>query len=145
MNPVVKQLAAQLHREYRAAFKALHSGCGSFMGVGRVRSKNGTGCHNEHDHGWTKCHRQKYFLRRAAMLIKRAAVISPETLSDAECALAATVLIRRLSVEGKIRLSVETKRYYDAMVSVSMELLSVAPQLTITDGIIKHNHRRGNK
>jgi hypothetical protein len=145
MNPVVELLASQLHHEYRAAFKALHSGRGSFMGVGRVRSKSGTGCLNEHDHGWTKCHRQKYFLRRAAMLIKRGAVINPETLGEAECALAATVLIRRLSVEGKIRLSVETKRYYDAMVPISIELLTVAPELMIADDIIKHNHRRGKK
>jgi hypothetical protein len=115
MNPVIEMLASQLHREYRAAFKALHSGRGSFMGVGRVRSKSGTDCLSEHDHGWTKCHRQKYFLRRAAMLVKRAAIISPETLDEAECALAATVLIRRLSVEGKIRLSVETARYAQAM------------------------------
>ena len=134
MNPVVELLASQLHREYRAANKAMSA---------NHRAQPPTQL--LHDHGWTKCHRQKYFLRRAAMLIKRAAVISPETLGEAECALAATVLIRRLSVEGKIRLSVETKRYYDAMVSVSIELLSVAPQLTIADGIIKHNHRRGNK
>jgi len=92
MSPV-ELLASQLHREYRAAFKTLHDG--------------GAQCWNnkgEHDHGWTKCHRQKYFLRRAAMLVKRANVFSPETLDEAECALAASVLIRRLSVEGMLLL-----------------------------------------
>jgi len=109
MNPV-ELLASQLHREYRAAFKALHSGRGSLLSLSTTRtwmsmcSKSRTGCCDEHDHGWTKCHRQKYFLHRAAMLIKRAAIISPETLNEAECALATSVLIRRLSVEGKLLL-----------------------------------------
>lgn len=44
----VEYLAEQLHREYRAAFKALHKG---------ERSR--------HDHGWEHCHRKNYFLRRA--------------------------------------------------------------------------------
>lgn len=64
MNWIEEALAEQLHKEYRAAFKALHSGRGSFMGVGRVVSK-GTGCHSQHDHGWEHCHRKDYFLRRA--------------------------------------------------------------------------------
>jgi hypothetical protein len=92
MSPV-ELLASQLHREYRAAEKSC-----------RCTDEIGHRPYYQHDHGWTKCHRQKYFLRRAAMLIKRAAVTSPETLGDAECALTASVLIRRLSVEGKLLL-----------------------------------------
>jgi hypothetical protein len=65
MIEIVEALAEQLHKEYRAAFKALHSGRGSFMGVGRVVSKDATDCRSQHDHGWAHCHRQKYFRRRA--------------------------------------------------------------------------------
>ena len=64
-NPqYVEELARLLHGDYRATFKALHE-----RGVG----PHGTaGCSNEHDHGWNKCHRKAYFLRRAkAMLIGR--------------------------------------------------------------------------
>lgn len=61
----VEQLAAHLHREFRAAFKALHTGRNrpGHLGV----PKN---CIQEHDHGWSKCHRKKYFLRRAKHLIQ---------------------------------------------------------------------------
>lgn len=61
----VEALAERLHKEFRAAFKALHSGSGTFMGVGRVQAKHGTGCLCQHDHGWSKCHRKDYFRRRA--------------------------------------------------------------------------------
>lgn len=72
----VESLAEQLHREYRAAFKALHSGRGSFMGVGRVVSK-GTGCHSQHDHGWEHCHRKDYFRHRAERLFRAAWAARP--------------------------------------------------------------------
>ena len=88
---VVEMLAEELHKQYRAAFKALHR-------------PSGTRYLNEHDHGWLACHKRTYFLRRAALLIKRASVINPETLGDAEVALAATVFLRRLRVGGNIRL-----------------------------------------
>ena len=63
-----EKLAEELHKLYRAAFKALHSGKGSFMGVGKVQSKAGSGCHNGHDHGWSHCNKKKYFLNRARIL-----------------------------------------------------------------------------
>jgi hypothetical protein len=71
IEPTAEYLAEQLHREYRAAFKALHSGRGSFMGVGRVVSKQGTGCRSQHDHGWEHCHRKDYFLRRAKRILTK--------------------------------------------------------------------------
>lgn len=50
-------LAAELHKEYRAANKALFPGGATSGGA--------------HDHGWKKCHKQKYFRRRAQRLIAR--------------------------------------------------------------------------
>jgi hypothetical protein len=91
-KPVVELLAAQLHREYRAAEQAM----------ARSQKTPAPDYRLPHDHGWICCSRQKYFLKRAAMLIKRSEVVNPETLGEAECALAATVLLRRLSVQGKL-------------------------------------------
>lgn len=65
---IVEQIAKQLHKEYRAAFKSQHSGTGTFMGVGRITNKTGSGCRNEHDHGWDSCHHKPYFLKRAGRL-----------------------------------------------------------------------------
>ena len=93
MNPVIEMLAVQFHREYRAAEKAL-GGTSTSSRLGIFK----------HDHGWAGCHRQKYFLHRAAMLVKRSEVVNSETLGEAECALAASVLLRRLSVQGKINI-----------------------------------------
>ena len=107
-NQVAELIAAQLHREYRAAFIAMHSGYSTFMGVGRQKAKTGTGCRNEHDHGWSNCPKKKYFLQRANMHIKRAHVQNPETLDEAEQILAATVFLRRLSAEGKLVVKVPT-------------------------------------
>jgi len=84
-------LAKELHREYRAAEKAL-----------RTTDVLGRRPYYQHDHGWDGCHRQKYFTERAALVIKRAACHDPQTLCEAEQALDATILIRRLMVEGKI-------------------------------------------
>jgi hypothetical protein len=60
----VEDLAEKLHREFRAAFKALHKMAG-----------NGTynecaGCVDEHDHGWSKCHRKGYFRNRAKRMLE---------------------------------------------------------------------------
>jgi hypothetical protein len=55
-------LAEFLHQNYRAAFKALHRQ--------EEMSTEGPGCINEHDHGWGKCHKQKYFMHRAARLLR---------------------------------------------------------------------------
>ncbi len=55
-HSVVNCLAAALHRNYRAAEKALNGRAGAIEGkVVKLR----------HDHGWAGCHRQKYFLKRA--------------------------------------------------------------------------------
>src|SRR5208337_12092 len=91
-NPVTELLAQQLHREYRAAEKAL-----------RTTDEVGHYPYFKHDHGWEGCHRKKYFQQHASRLIAHADAINPITLSAAEQALAATVLIRRLSVEGKLK------------------------------------------
>jgi len=91
-SPVTEQLAQQLHREYRAAEKAL-----------RCTDVAGERPYLQHDHGWEGCHKKQYFRQRASRLMVRADAINPTTLGDAEQALAATVLIRRLSVGGKFK------------------------------------------
>jgi hypothetical protein len=60
-NEVVEQLAMDIHRHYRAAFKALHTGRNVPGQVGLPHN-----CIHEHDHGWTTCHNKKYFRQRAA-------------------------------------------------------------------------------
>ena len=91
-NPVVEMVAAQLHREYRAAEQAM------------MRRHNPEQKRLPHDHGWICCSSKKYFLKRAAILIKRANVEAPQTLGETECALSALVLLRRVNVEGKLRI-----------------------------------------
>lgn len=56
-----EELAKFLHANYRAAFKALHQGGTEFV--------DGTGCKDEHDHGWSNCHNQRYFLKRATRIL----------------------------------------------------------------------------
>jgi hypothetical protein len=91
---VIEMLAQQLHREYRAAEKACR------LPVPHLPSHDGVTLF--HDHGWKGCHKKDYFRKRAALLLKRSSVINPETLDEAEQAMAATVLLRRLSAEGKL-------------------------------------------
>lgn len=50
----IEELAEHLHKLYRAANKALYPG-------GYTDGGN-------HDHGWKKCHRKDYFIRRAKIL-----------------------------------------------------------------------------
>lgn len=90
-------LAVELHREYRAAEKAMN-GPNKTDTVPSLKD----GVTLRHDHGWDGCHKQAYFVRRAALVIKRASVRNPATLGEAEQALDATILIRRLMVEGSI-------------------------------------------
>lgn len=92
MKPPIKAetildvLARELHRQYRAAAKA--------MGVKGAEA---------HDHGVRDCGAQKfhYFEKRAALMIKRAGCRTPETLGEAESSLQAMVFIRRSIVEGE--------------------------------------------
>lgn len=83
---VADQLARELHRQYRAAAKA--------MGVKGAEA---------HDHGVRDCGQKKfnYFRKRAKILIKRANCTTPETWGQAEENLNALVLIRRSIVLGE--------------------------------------------
>jgi hypothetical protein len=99
-SPVTELLAQQLHREYRAAEKAC-----------RCTDVAGERPYYQHDHGWEGCHKKQYFRRRAALLAVRADVNNPTTLGEAEQALAATVLIRRLSVEGRLKLKAPEREF----------------------------------
>lgn len=67
---VFERLAVELHRQYRAAEKALTP---SQPGLSRVDTNL------RHDHGWAGCHKQKYFQARARIIIKRAACQKLET------------------------------------------------------------------
>lgn len=60
VSAVTLQIAEALHKEYRAAVKALHTGRLRPGHVGTSRN-----CIEEHDHGWSNCHRKQYFIRRA--------------------------------------------------------------------------------
>lgn len=55
----VLEFAKELHSNYRAAFKALHT-----------REINLCTIRGEHDHGWQGCHRKDYFIRRAKHVLK---------------------------------------------------------------------------
>lgn len=83
---VEDQLARELHRQYRAAAKA--------MGVKGPKG---------HDHGVRDCGAKKfkYFQKRAALLVKRATCITPDTWGQAEENLNALILIRRTIVMGE--------------------------------------------
>lgn len=76
-------LARELHRQYRAAAKA--------MGIKGPEA---------HDHGVRDCGAKKfkYFRKRAALLLKRSASLNPKTLGQAEENLNAMILIRRSDV-----------------------------------------------
>jgi hypothetical protein len=56
-NERVEQLAMDMHRHYRATFKALH----------RIKRQIGQfQCDApNHDHGWQECSNKKYFRQRA--------------------------------------------------------------------------------
>lgn len=58
----IEQLAEELHKFYRAAFKALH---GTTRPIGQFQC-DAPG----HDHGWSHCNKKKYFLRRAEILLR---------------------------------------------------------------------------
>lgn len=72
-------LAKEIHGHYRAAFKAIEHASlkqikqankrGRFIIQGKCR----------HDHGWSKCHKKAYFLRRACRTLveKRRALRRP--------------------------------------------------------------------
>lgn len=74
-------LAEELHRQYRAAEKAMRAPFDLF-----------------HDHGYAKCCNKKYFHNRAKLIIKRSHLNNPECLSQAEEALYAMILKRRIAV-----------------------------------------------
>jgi hypothetical protein len=77
---VTELLARELHRQYRAAAKA--------MGVKGPEA---------HDHGPRDCGGMKwtYFRKRARLLIERAKCADPATLGQAEQAKDAMILVRR--------------------------------------------------
>ena len=93
---VVERLAVELHRQYRAAEKALN-GPDRTDTVPALKD----GVMLRHDHSWEGCHKQKYFLQRARTVVRRSLIENPATLGEAEQALDATVLMRRLNVEGQ--------------------------------------------
>lgn len=62
----IEMRAEQMHRDYRAAFKALHVGRNRPGHVGAPKN-----CIPEHDHGWAKCHKRNYFRRRAKRQIEK--------------------------------------------------------------------------
>ncbi len=83
-------LARELHRQYRAAEKALNKAAKTLWRAG-VQLPNTNKL--LHDHGWDACGKQTYFLRRANLMVKRASDRTPATLGQAEQCLDAALLI----------------------------------------------------
>lgn len=93
---VIDELAIELHRQYRAAEKALNRAKTVWRKGKQIPNPNLL----LHDHGWSACGKQKYFRKRAALVMKRAACANPETLGEMEQRLAAAILERRLRFSG---------------------------------------------
>lgn len=55
----ILEFAKELHANYRAAFKALHK-----------YDVCSYACRDQHDHGWVRCHKKAYFIRRAKHVLK---------------------------------------------------------------------------
>lgn len=89
---VIDELAIELHRQYRAAEKALNRTKTVWRKGKQIPNPNLL----LHDHGWSACGKHKYFRKRAALIMKRATCESPETLGEMEQRLAAAILERRL-------------------------------------------------
>ena len=96
---VQEELAMELHRQYRAAEKSLNRAPTVWRKGKQIPNPNLL----LHDHGWTACGKQKYFRKRAALIIKRATCESPATLGEAEQQLASAILERRLRVSGRAK------------------------------------------
>ena len=81
----IELFAKQLHENYRAACKA--------MGVTGPEA---------HDHGYNDCGglKQKYFIKRAKLLIASSKITNPQTLGEAEAAMQALCFVRRSAVKG---------------------------------------------
>jgi hypothetical protein len=87
---VIELLAEELHRQYRAAEKALNKQTHSLYRAGVLLPNENRLLH---DHGWTACGKQEYFRKRAALMVKRATDSSTQTLGEAEASLSAALLI----------------------------------------------------
>ena len=61
------QLAAQLHREHRAAEKAMNRVKLIWRAGKQVSNPNLL----LHDHGWSSCGQKQYFIKRARLILKR--------------------------------------------------------------------------
>jgi hypothetical protein len=62
-NILVEKIAINLHRRYRAMYKALHESA-------LTESVWGNRCSGAHDHGWNHCTNKEYFRRRAARTLR---------------------------------------------------------------------------
>ena len=91
---LIEMLATQLHCEHRAAEKAMNRVKFIWRSGAKIPNPNRL----LHDHGWSSCGKREYFRKRAALLIDRASNHDARTLGEAEEALRAKVLKRRLLV-----------------------------------------------
>jgi hypothetical protein len=93
---VIENLATELHRQYRAAEKAMNRTKKVWRKGKQIPNHNLL----LHDHGWSSCGKREYFRKRARLVIARAKMRNPETLGQAEEKLAANILERRLRFAG---------------------------------------------
>lgn len=66
----IEQLAEELHKFYRAAFKALRPRVIRIPDEGYLAISS-------HDHGWDHCNKKDYFRRRAEMLREAGVPVIP--------------------------------------------------------------------
>jgi hypothetical protein len=91
---IVEILAVELHRNFRAAEKALNRRAKTVWRKGKeIPNPNLL----LHDHGFGSCGKQLYFRRRAELILARANDV-PATLGEMEAQLASMILKRRIEL-----------------------------------------------
>lgn len=76
----IEILASQLHREHRAAEKAMNRVKSIYRAGVKIPNPNRL----LHDHGWSSCGKREYFRNRARLVISRSSNLEAQTLGQAE-------------------------------------------------------------
>jgi hypothetical protein len=90
----IEQFAEELHRQYRAAEKAMNRVTTVIRGGRRLKNANRL----LHDHSFYCCGQKKYFRERARLIFKRAEMEHPSCLMEHEQKLLANVLSKRIEM-----------------------------------------------
>lgn len=93
-NMDITQFAEELHRQYRAAEKAMNRVTVIIRKGKKLPNTNQL----LHDHSFYCCGRKEYFLKRARLIFKRANMKNPSCLMEEEQKLLANVLKKRIEM-----------------------------------------------